>query len=93
MASLATENVSILARDVSGQRHFRVAPEAESTVGEMLKNMLARMGLVTRDREGRPLEYRARLEREGRQLNPSEIVGDVLETEDEIVLTPRIQAG
>jgi len=51
------------------------------------------MGLGTRDHAGQELEYRARLEREGRQLHSSERVGDVLKEADEIVLTPRIHAG
>jgi hypothetical protein len=51
------------------------------------------LGLVSRDRAGRELEYRARLEREGRQLHSSERVGEVLRRDDEIVLTPRIHAG
>jgi hypothetical protein len=51
------------------------------------------MGLGSRDRDGRALDYRARLEREGRQLHGSELAGEVLKPDDEIVLTPRIQAG
>jgi hypothetical protein len=51
------------------------------------------MNLVSSDGDGRPLEYRARLEREGRQLHGSELVRDVLETDDELVLTPAIHAG
>jgi hypothetical protein len=43
--------------------------------------------------EGRPLDYSARLDREGRHLNSSEIVGDALKEGDEIVLTPNIDAG
>ena len=49
--------------------------------------------IVAEDGEGRPLAYRARLDREGRQLHESERIGDSLRTDDEIVITPHIQAG
>jgi hypothetical protein len=51
------------------------------------------MGLGTQDRDGRELDYRARNEREGRQIQNSELVGDALRPDDEIVLTRRINAG
>ena len=44
------------------------------------------------DRSGRPLEYQARLDREGRHLHRSERVG-VLQDDDEIVLHPSVDAG
>jgi hypothetical protein len=42
---------------------------------------------------GQPIVYTARLNREGRQLNASERVGDALVEQDEIVLAPSIDAG
>ena len=93
MAQAAAMSVDVRARDVSGQKHFKVSADREATVGEMVKGLLARMGLVSTDGDGRPLEYRARLEREGRQLHGSELVRDVLEPDDELVLTPQINAG
>ena len=93
MAQAAAMSVDIRARDVTGQKHFKVSADMEATVGEMVKSLLARMSLVSSDGDGRPLEYRARLEREGRQLHGSELVRDVLEPDDELVLTPQINAG
>jgi hypothetical protein len=93
MASPAT-TLDVLARDVTGQKKFRLrAVPTNASVGELVRGALARMGLGTRDHAGEELEYRARLEREGRQLHSSERVGDVLQEADEIVLTPRIHAG
>jgi hypothetical protein len=86
-------SVDVLARDVTGQKNFKVSADREATVGEMIKGLLVRMNLVSTDEGGRPLEYRARLEREGRQLHGSELVRDALETDDELVLTPQINAG
>jgi len=66
---------------------------SDSTVRELVQGLLARMRLVDKDVEGRPIEYRARLEREGRHLHDSELVGDALLPDDEIVLQPKINAG
>lgn len=94
MASPAVATLDVLARDVSGQKKFRLTGvPLHSSVGEMVRGALARMGLDSMDYAGQELEYRARLDREGRQLHSSERVGDVLRHDDELVLTPRIHAG
>ncbi len=94
MASPAVPGLDVFARDVTGQKKFRLTDiPSQASVGELVRGALARMGLGTRDHAGQELEYRARLDREGRQLHSSERVGDVLQRDDEIVLTPRIHAG
>ena len=94
MAQTTTATVDVLARDLSGQKKFRLTGvPTQASVGELVRSALARMGLGSLDHEGRELEYRARLEREGRQLHSSEQIGDALRPDDEIVLTPRISAG
>jgi hypothetical protein len=94
MGDTATATFDVLARDVTGQKRFRLTGvSAQSSVGELVRGALARMGLVTRDHTGQELDYRARLDREGRQLHSSERVGDALRSDDEIVLTPRVSAG
>ena len=86
--------MDLFARDVTGQKKFRLAKvSTQSSVGEIVRGALARMGLGLEDREGHDLEYRARLKRDGRQVHPSELVGDAFQPDDEIVLTPRINAG
>jgi hypothetical protein len=42
---------------------------------------------------GRPLTYHARLEREGRHLHATEVVGEALQESDRIMLQPTIEAG
>jgi len=93
-ATTTSEAISVFATDVSGQKKVRVGDVSRSaTVGELVRGLLARMGLVTTDTKGAPLNYRARLKRDGRHLHGAEIVGDALRPDDEITLQPRINAG
>lgn len=94
MSQAATMTIGLRASDVSGQKSVRApAVPAYSTIGELVQGLLAKMGLVRNDIEGRPLQYRARLDREGRHLHGSERVGDALKEDDHIVLQPNIDAG
>ena len=94
MEATETATLDLFASEMTGQKRFRLGKvPLQSSVGEIVRGALARMGLGQRDRDGRELEYRARLERDGRQLHNSERVGDVLRSGDELVLTPRINAG
>ena len=87
-------SVNLLAQDVSGQKKVRVSDvSGDSTVRELVRSLLARMRLMDKDVNGRPIEYRARLEREGRHLHDSELVSDALQSDDQIVLQPKINAG
>ena len=80
--------------DVSGQRRYRATSvPAQATVGELVSGLLSRMGLARNDSAGRPLSWRARLEREGRHLNSGEVIGEAARTGDEISLQPNIDAG
>lgn len=87
--------VRLRASDVSRQRHVCVENVAcDATVGELVQGLLSDgLRLPQKDTEGRPLTYRARLEREGRHLQATEIVGDTLQDEDEIVIQLHITAG
>jgi hypothetical protein len=80
--------------DAFGQRTASVTDvPAECTVGEFIKGLLADMRLPQNDADGRDIVYHARLEREGRHLHGSELVGDVLQAGDEVQLSPNIDAG
>ena len=86
--------MALRASDVSGQRTVKVsAVSPYTTIGELMNGLLARMGLARSDVDGRPLTYRARLEREGRHLSGAEMVGDALRNDDMITLQPDINAG
>ncbi|MBW2270514.1 MAG: hypothetical protein JRH16_18265 [Deltaproteobacteria bacterium] len=94
MTQAAAATLDIRARDLTGQKKFRVSSiSRQSSVGEVVRGLLGRMSLGTKDRRGQALEFRARNERTGRQLLDSELIGDVVEHDDELVLTPRIHAG
>ena len=98
MSTTATAEMNpyleLRASDVSGQRTVKVSRVARDlSVGQLVKSVLAKMRLDPSDEAGKPVTYRARLEREGRGLNRSERVGDVLQSDDHIVLQPYVQAG
>lgn len=88
------DEVAIQVSDVSGQKVVRVSDlQPDATVGELISSLLPQMTLPRNDVSGRPLTYHARLEREGRHLHATEVVGDALQQEDRITLQPNIDAG
>jgi len=87
-------SVNLLAQDVTGQKKVRASDVSrDSTVRDLVQGLLEKMRLTNKDAAGHPIEYRARLEREGRHLHDSELVGDALQADDQIVLQPKINAG
>ncbi len=94
MQQVATSTIRVSASDVTGQNTKRAAAvPTDTTVGTLLRTFLASMELAKSDAEGRPIQYKARLDREGRHLHSSEMVGDALQEDDHVVLLPDIQAG
>ena len=88
------EPLDITATDVTGQNVVNVnALDREMTVGELMEALVPRMKLPHLGNGGRPLAYHARLEREGRHLHATEVVGDALQSSDRIMLQPTIEAG
>jgi len=80
--------------DVTGQRAVDIEEvDGNATVGELVDRLLGDLELTRDDADGRPITYRARLEREGRHLHAAERVGDALQTGDRLVLQPNIDAG
>ena len=89
-----TPATGLLISDVSGQRRFRVPKIPwDWNVGDLIQGLLGKMNLARNDSSGRPLTYRARLEREGRHLDTLERVGDALKEGDAISLHPNVDAG
>lgn len=87
------ETVTLNVQDMSGQREFvaRDVPK-DASWGEVMHSVLNSMSLP-QNVAGGESAWRGRLEREGRHLHASEIVGDVLQDEDRIVLQPEVNAG
>jgi hypothetical protein len=86
--------INLRASDVSGQKlaEARRVP-GDATVGELVSGLLTRMNLPRNDVNGRPLRYQARLERAGRHLLSSELVGESLQEDDRLTLQPNVDAG
>jgi len=80
--------------DVTGQKVLAVTGVPEnSTIGDLVRGLIARMRLPASDTAGRPLTYHARSDREGRHLLGSERVADAVLPGDRVVLQPNVDAG
>ena len=94
MTQTATLAMDLRATDITGQKYVRAAAVPKHfTIAEVVQRLVAKMGLSRTSSGGAPLAYHARLDRVGRHLHGNEIVGDALEADDELVLTPDIDAG
>jgi hypothetical protein len=94
MNAATAETIDLVVSDISGQKQVKAsAVPIDATVSEMVHELLAKMGLGRNDAEGRPLNYRARLDREGRHLNGDERVGEALRPDDRVTLHPSADAG
>ena len=88
--------LDISATDVTRQNVVNIGidpGDREMSVGELLDSLVPRMKLPRLGNGGRPLTYHARLEREGRHLHATEVVGEALQTNDRIMIQPTIEAG
>ena len=93
-AVAAVPGIGVRVSDVSGQKTVKASGvPGYTTVSELVQGLLHKIGLPRNDAEGRPLSYRARLDREGRHLNGNERVGEALKEDDHVVLQPNIDAG
>jgi len=90
---MSEEGISLRIQDVSGQREFvaRDVP-TDASWGEAMTGILAGMSLPANE-GAEQSAWTGRLEREGRHLHASEIVGEALEDGDQIVLQPEAVAG
>jgi hypothetical protein len=80
--------------NASRQKAIRVTNASEQApIGEIVAHLRDELRLPSTDADGRPLTYHARLSREARHLLASERVGDALQSGDELILQPSIDAG
>jgi hypothetical protein len=94
MGNVVAMKVNLTARDVSGQRRYSVREvRGDATVQELVQGLVTKMGLPAQDSSGTAQVFHAFLERDGRHLRGSEVVGEVLREGDELVLHPDVQAG
>ncbi len=86
--------LAVEVQDVSQQQRFKVSDlDTDATVAEVVRELLGDLNMAVEDASGRPLSYTVRLEREGRNLQSNERVGDVLEEDDLLTLLPNVDAG
>jgi len=86
--------VDLVATDVTRQRRVRLSGyPRDATVGELVSELVDQMSLTRTNAAGGPVLYHARLARESRHLHASEVVGDTIESGDEIALHPNVDAG
>ena len=91
---IKASSIQLTASDASGQRQARLdRVPLSSTVGEVLNEFIPIMNLNRSGSDGQETVVEARLDREGRNLRRSELVGDSLRHEDHLVLHPRVVAG
>ncbi|MEQ1858752.1 MAG: hypothetical protein ABMA13_02320 [Chthoniobacteraceae bacterium] len=84
---------SLRATDVSRQKSMQLSDVAlDLSIGEIVDTLVASMQLPRFDRAGRPLDYQARSENQGRALHRSERVS-ALKEDDQISLLPSVDAG
>ena len=94
MDSATSIEMQLNVTDVTGQKSAYVQQiPSDSTVAELVQDLLPQMHLCDNDSAGRPLTYTALLQREGRQLHGSEKLADAVEVGDELVLQPSIDAA
>lgn len=94
MGTAQKDKIGFVVSDVSGQKQVRVSNLRDNaTVGELVEGAVAQMRLPRNDASGRPLNYHARLDREGRHLHGSESLIEALESGDHLTLQPDIDAG
>ena len=86
------ETLDLTVEDFTGQvrRRARGIPR-DATVGDLVGGLTHELHLPANDSQGRPLSYSARAR--GESLVESDLIGDVLETEDVVTLAPNVTAG
>ena len=88
------ETISLHVEDMSGQRQLEVDDvPIQASWGETLSAILNELSLPKNSPAGDDAIWAGRLEREGRHLNSSELVGDALQDGDRIVIQRDINAG
>ena len=94
MINTPTRELDLLISDVSRQKKamIREVP-MDSTVTDLVDQVVPQVGLPRNDVAGRPLVYKAWRERGGIQFRGDERVIDVFQPEDRAVLQPNIEAG
>jgi hypothetical protein len=91
---LLDSTIEVEVSDVSSQKRAKVRDvPSDSTVGELVRGLLAELRMPETDVEGRPLTYGVRRQRDGQHIHGSQLVAEALKTGDHILLQPSVEAG
>jgi hypothetical protein len=84
----------ITATDVTGLRKTVWEPGTEeSSVQDMLEELVDQLALPLNDAVGAPIAYQARINSTGRALSSAELVRDAVAPDDSVMLMADINAG
>ena len=90
---MIAQTMSVKVQDFTGQISYRASEiPRTASVYELLESISGEIQLPNRDAQGRPILYGAR-SANGEMLNPTDLVGDVLQDEEEVTLTKSVTAG
>ena len=90
--AVAEGSMTLMVEDFTGQvRHRASGIPRDATMGEVLASVTNRLRLPANDSQGRPVTYAARAR--GASLSEGDRVGDVLEDNEVVTLTPNVTAG
>ena len=87
-----SEKIKLYVQDTTGQRECLADVDTDATWGETMNSILVSMALP-RNNPSTGTIWAGRLEREGRHLHASEVVGQSLQDNDRIVLQPELVAA
>ena len=95
MSAVTSQMVSFRVQDAAGQKAatIRGCP-ADATIGEIVPSVMEMLELPLNDMAGQPASCSLRRDRDGALLLDSDLVGDVLDPENEVlILQPNVEAG
>jgi molybdopterin converting factor small subunit len=88
-----TATMCLAVRDATGQQEFDAEVPSDATWGEVLPELIESLDLPDRGPDDQTI-WAGRVDCDGgRYLHASEVVGDVLADQDEVVLMPEVTAG
>ncbi|MHC5109536.1 MAG: hypothetical protein ACYTHJ_06620 [Planctomycetota bacterium] len=92
---VATRNGSVCVelKDLSGQRRLRMDVPGSASVGEMVEAAREELNLADVDGAGRRVVYRAHAESRQVHLRASDLVGEAVQPDEQIVLQRDVHAG
>jgi hypothetical protein len=94
MANGQSGQLRLQVSDVTGQKiYLAEGVQADTTVDELLRQLVPELRMPRTDVAGRPLAYQLRHDGEGRHLHSAERIGDAVQSDAQVTILPNIDAG